>query len=102
MKTQTRNTKLHYNVFLCKLKQKIFFNEIGYDKFYPSGSALALIYGFPKMHKFPSSDSIPKLCLIASAVGAFNYNLARFLCDLLLLLVPNDDSRKGTFFCFSN
>ena len=102
MKTQTRNTKLHYNVFLCKLKQKIFFNEIEYDKFYPSGSAPALIYGSPKMHKFPSSDSIPKLCPIASAIGTFNYNLAPFLCDLIVLLVPNDYSRKGTFFCFSN
>ena len=27
-----------------------------YDKFYPSGSASARIYGTPKMHKFSSSD----------------------------------------------
>ena len=27
----------------------------------------------------------------------FNYNLARFLCDLLLPLVPNDYSCKDTF-----
>ena len=35
------------------------------------------------MHKFSSSDSFPKLRPIASSIGTFNYNLARFLCDLL-------------------
>ena len=40
--------------FLRKLKQKNFFNEIEYDKLYPSGSAPARIYGAPKMHKFSS------------------------------------------------
>ena len=69
--------------FLCKLKQKNFFNEIEYDKLYPSGSAPARIYGTPKMQKFSSSDSFPKLSLIVSSIGTFNYNLARFLCDLL-------------------
>ena len=64
---------------------------------YPSGSAPARIYGTPKMHKFSSSDSFPKLCPIVSSVGTFNYNLARFLCDLLSPLVPNDYSCKDTF-----
>ena len=41
--------------FLRKLKQKDFFNEIEYDKLYPSGSALARSYDTPKMHKFSSS-----------------------------------------------
>ena len=93
--------------FLRKLKQKIFFNEIEYDKFYPSGSAPARIYGTPKMHKFSSSDSFSKLRPIVSSIGTFNYNLARFLiekknlarflCDLLSPLVPNDYSCKDTF-----
>ena len=47
--------------FLRKLKQKNFFNEIEYDKWYPSGSAPARIYDTPKMHKFSSRDSFPKL-----------------------------------------
>ena len=50
--------------FLCKLKQKNFFNKIEYDKLYRSGSAPACIYGTPKMHKFSFSDSFPKLCLV--------------------------------------
>ena len=84
--------------FLRKLKQKNFFNEIEYDKLYPSGSAPARIYGTPKMHKFSSSDSFPKLRLIVSSIGTFNYNIARFLFDLLSPLVPNDHSCKDTFF----
>ena len=83
--------------FLRKLKQKNFFNEIEYDKLYPSGSAPARIYGTPKMHKFSSSDSFPKLRLIVSSIDTFNYNLARFLCDLLSPLVSNDYSCKDTF-----
>ena len=78
--------------FLRKLKEKNVFNEIDYDKFYPPASAPARICGFPKMHKFFSSDSFPKLRAIVSSIGTFNYNLARFLCDLLSPLVPNDHS----------
>ena len=79
------------------MKQKNFFNEIEYDNLYPSGSSPARIYGAPKMHKFSSSGSFPKLCLIVSSIGTFNYNLARFLCDLLSPLVPNDYPCKDTF-----
>ena len=49
------------------------------------------------MHKFSSSDSFPKLHPIVSSIGTFNYNLARFLCDLLSPLVPNDYSCKDMF-----
>ena len=36
--------------FLRKFKQKSFFNEIEYDKLYPSGCAPARTYGTPEMH----------------------------------------------------
>ena len=49
------------------------------------------------MHKFSPSDSFPKLRPIVSSIGTFNYNLARFLSDLLSPLVPNDYSCKDTF-----
>ena len=64
---------------------------------YSSGSAPAHIYGTPKMHKFSSSDSFPKLSPIVSSIGTFNYNLAGFLCDPLSPLVPDDYSCKDTF-----
>ena len=83
--------------FLRKLKQKKNFNETEYHKLYPSSSARARIYGTPKMHKSSSSDSFPKLRPIVSSIGTFNYNLARFLCDFLSPLVPNDYSCKDTF-----
>ena len=35
--------------------------------------------------------------VIVSSIGTFDYNLARFLCDLLSPLVPNDYSCKDTF-----
>ena len=85
----TLKRELSLQRFLPKLKQKNFFNELEYDKLYPSGSAPARIYGTPKMHKFSSGDSFPKLRPIVSSVGTFNYNLARFFYDLLSSLVPN-------------
>ena len=83
--------------FLRKLKQKNFSNENECDKLYPSGYIPARINGTPKMNKFSSSDSFFQLCPIASSIGTFNYNLARFLCDLLSPLVPNYYSCKDTF-----
>ena len=83
--------------FLRKLKEKNFFNENDYDKLHPSGSAPVRIYGTSKMHKSSPSDLFPKLRPIVSSIGTFNYNLARFLCDLLSHLVPNDYSCKNTF-----
>ena len=79
------------------MKQKDIFNELEYDKLYRSGSAPARIYGTPKMPKFSSSDSFPKFRPIVSSIGTFNYNLARFLCDLHSPLVPNDYSCKDIF-----
>ena len=64
---------------------------------YPSRAAPALIYGTPKMYKFSSSYSFPKLRPIVSSISTFNYNLARFLCDLFSPLVPNDYSYKDSF-----
>ena len=49
------------------------------------------------MHKLSSSDPFPKLRPIVLSIGTFNYNLARFLCDLLSSLVPDDYSCKYTF-----
>ena len=81
--------------FLCKLTQKNFFNENEYDKLYPFGPSR--IYSTPKMHKFSSSDTFPKLCRIVSSIGIFDYDLAFFLCDLLSPVVPDDCSSKNTF-----
>ena len=59
--------------------KKNIFNENEYDTLYTSGSAPATIYRTPKIRKFSSSDSFPKLHPMVSSIGTFNYNLARFL-----------------------
>ena len=64
---------------------------------YPSGSAPAHIYGTPKLHKFLSSDPFPELRPIVSSIGTFDYNIARFLCDLCSPSVPSDYSCNDTF-----
>ena len=79
------------------MKQKNFFNEIEYEALYPSGSTLARIYGTAKMHKYSSSDLFPIYRPIASSIGTFNNDLARFLCYLLSPLVPNGYCCADTF-----
>ena len=49
-----------------------------------------------KYYEHGCSDLFPKLRLIV-----FNYNLARFLCDLLSPLVPDDHSCKDAFYFVS-
>ena len=79
------------------MKRKNFFKENEYDKLYPSGFAPSRIYGTCKMHKFSSSDAFPKLRPIVPSIRTFNYDLARFLCDLLSPVVPDGCSCKDTF-----
>ena len=86
--------------FLRNLKQKNIFNENVYDKLYPSGFAPARIYGTPKMDKFSPSDTFPKLRLIVSSIGTFNYDITRFLSELLSSVVPDDYSAKILFLLF--
>ena len=49
------------------------------------------------MHKFCFSNTFPKLRPIVSSIVTLNYDLARFLCDLLSPVVRDDYSRKDTF-----
>ena len=55
---------------------------------YPSGSALACIYGIPKKRKlYPT----------VSSIGTSNHDFSRFLCNVLSPLVPDDYSCKDNF-----
>ena len=97
---QTLKREASLQRFLRKLKYKYFFNKNEYDKLYPSGSAPVCIYRTPKMHKFFPSNAFPKLCPVVSSIGAFNYDLARFICDLLSPVAPDDYPCKDIFFLF--
>ena len=93
----TLKPKLHYNVFYVSCCKKYFSNVIEYGELYPSGSAQARVCCTPKMRKFSSNDLFPKLRPIVSSISTFNYNLARFLCDILSSLVLNDYPCKDSF-----
>ena len=83
--------------FLRKLKQKNFFIENRYDKYYSSGSAPARIYATLEMPIFSSNDTFPKLCPIVSSTGAFNYDLPRFFCDPFSPTILHNYSCKDSF-----
>ncbi|XP_071811646.1 uncharacterized protein [Apostichopus japonicus] len=50
---------------------------------YPTGSHPARIYGLPKTHKCTNNNSFPTFRPIVSSIGTYNYNLAKFLSDLI-------------------
>ena len=83
-----------------KIKDKNLFDENTYKKIYPCGSKPAVIYGIPETHKmlFDSGDS--SLPPIISSIGHYNYNLAKFLTELLDSVISKDHCAKDSFsFC---
>ena len=51
----------------------------------PSGSSPGILYGLPKVHKVGAP-----IRPILSAIGTFNYNLAKFLVPILDPITKND------------
>ena len=66
-------------------------------KIYPSGSCPAKIYGSPKMHEPFDSNSLPNFRPIVSSSGTYNYNLSKYLCELLSPNLPNEFCTKDKF-----
>ena len=93
--TVKREAKLQRFFRTLKNNQK-YLNNVDYKFIYLSGSAPAKIYGTPKMHKLTDSDSLPKLRPIVSSVGIYNYSLAKYLCNLLSLHLPEQYCTKDT------
>ena len=58
-------------------------------KIYPSVSSPAKIYGSPKMHELFDSNSLPNFRTIISSIGTYNYNLSKYLCELLSPNLPH-------------
>ena len=86
--------------FLRTLKNKDFFTDESYDKIYPSGSKPASIYGLPKIHKLNSNKDNLSLRPILSSIGTYNYNLSKFLTDILAPVVPTANCTKDSLsFC---
>ena len=83
--------------FLRTLKNNKCLGDVEYEKIYPSGSSPAKIYGTPKMHKPFDSNSHGNFRPIVSSIATYNYNLFKYLCELLSPNLANEFSIKDTF-----
>ena len=83
--------------YLRELKKKQFLDDATYEHIYPSGSQPSRLYGMPKVHKIKSNYEVPSFRPIVSSIGSFNYNLSRFLCDMLTLFIPTDYCTQDSF-----
>ena len=81
--------------FIRKLKKEEVFNDKTYDCIYPVGSQPSRLYGTPKLHK--SFSDVPPLRPIVSSINSFNYNLAKYLSNLLQPHIPSEHSTEDTF-----
>ena len=79
------------------MKNKKCLGNLEYEKVYPSGSSPAKMYGSLKMHKPFDSNSLPDFRAIVSSIGTYNYNLSKFVCELLFPNLQNEYCTKDTF-----
>ena len=85
---------------LRKIKDKNLFDENMYKKIYPCGSKPATIYGLPQTHKMLFDPDDFSLWPIISSIGTYNYNLAKFLTELLDPVISKEHCAKDSFsFC---
>ena len=83
--------------YLRELKKQQFLDDVTYDRIYPSGSQPSRLYGTPKVHKTKSNSEVPSFRPIVSSIGSFNYNISRFLCDMLTLFIATDYCTQDSF-----
>ena len=83
--------------YLRELKKQQFLDDVTYDRIYPSGSQPSRLYGTPKVHKTKSNSEVPSFRPIVSSIGSFNYNISRFLCDMLTPFIATDYCTQDSF-----
>ena len=83
--------------FITQLKKKRSIDDDTYCNIFPKGSQPAKFYGLPKLHKKRDNHRQPPLRPIVSSIGAYNYNLAKYLSSLLVPLLPDKYSVKDSF-----
>ena len=97
LKIQQSYEKDSYRSILENLKKKQFLDDATYERIYPSGSQPSKLYGTPKVHKIKSNSEVPSFRPIVSSIDSFNYNLSRFLCDMLKPLILTDYCTQNSF-----
>ena len=86
--------------FLSTLKNKYFFTKEQCDNIYAFDSQPARIHSTPKKHTLKSSADILTFRPIVSSIGTYNYNLTKFLTDMLGPVIPTEYYAKDSFsFC---
>ena len=80
-----------------KIIEKNLFDENTYKKIYPCGSKPATIYGLPKTHRMLFDSDNFSLRPIVSSIGTYNYNLAKFLNELINSVIPKEHWAKDSF-----
>ena len=86
--------------FLSTLKNKYFFTKEQCDNIYAFDSQPARIHSIPKKHTLKSSADILTFRPIVSSIGTYNYNLTKFLTDMLDPVIPTEYYAKDSFsFC---
>ena len=83
--------------YLTELKKKQFLDDATYERLYSSGSQPSRLYGTSKVHKIKSNSEVPSFRPIVSSIGSFNYNLSRFLCDMLTPFILTDYCTQDSF-----
>ena len=83
-----------------KIKDKNLFDENTYKKVYPCGCKPANIYGLSKTDKMLFDSDDFSLQPIISPIDSYNYNLDKFLTELLNPVIPKEHCNKNYFsFC---
>ena len=80
--------------FLRTLKTEGVISNETYKQLFPSGSAPGMLYSLPKIHKSLTNTPVRP---ILSAIGTYNYDLAKFCVPLLDHLTRNEYTIKDSF-----
>ena len=83
--------------YLRELKKKQFLDDATYERIYPSGSQPSRLYNTRKVHKIKSNSEVPSFRPRVSSIGSFNFNLSRFLCDMLTPFILTDYFTRDSF-----
>ena len=60
------------------------------------------LYDTLRVHKIKSNSEVPSFRPIVSSIGSFNYNLSRFLCDMLTTFILTDYCTQDSFSLVKN
>ena len=91
---QIREGKLQR--FSRKLRSENQLDETSYKKIYPTGSQPARFYGLPKQHKKRDGGAPLPLRPIVSSIGAYNYNLSKYLASILDPCIPGKHTTQDS------